>query len=793
MLANRRRSNNSRFGYYLGFYSRKNPTDGNYRMYWQFPGNKDVEHVTLGTKNGEAVPALIAAFVMLLGRNDSDKANDPHVVAVVRHLVETLKGDNSGSAKSRRSNLKRFTQLLNENYPDVTMSQFTRGMQKKLIAKMTPRWDVHAVRQCMVSFGAAVTYACEKDDDNNIFSDHWVDVVMSRKIICALIDRDPPEVMNWHPDPAGMAQVLRELRHNESARRLAFLALYTGLRPSHILELNQRMIKSVFDTNILDTRCLRETATDENKKIPGFFRAQLSYIKRRPQLPLPSCIHEEISTWGEGAWVNASYEQIRGSIRAAGDKLGMPLLIPSSFRDFCKGLIEFSGPHLKGPAVPPRQCEIWMGHRVTTKVHSGYGLSHPGGLKEASDAVVHYMKWLDRETGGVLFRQASAKSASANCDNWEADIRPQPVVASEPSTLAAPLPQSSQSVEKHICVSELIDASAKSRDALAGGRVDTDLAEAPACISVEPPPINITDELSGGPQGELAGITGAKVLQKGQIEGFQGLFRRVSDGSENGFWAGEFRRGGSRHVLPNLASWFRITGIEIYETDVASPDKTLRMFVDQRSQTVIDVSEVKARMVTTLGRDPGGWESHSALSKADSGDLGGGPFEYHDPSEPHDPPRGLLELISPYSPLGAVRGVPRWFTEVFVSERGHLAKDEKLDWRFMLRNLQAFFDLNHVRIYEAEFIIGSKLKPLRIFADGLTEQVVSVEHIRQEMRDQLGCDPGGWAEHSSFGMSSTFDVEEFIETTPQRDELDRLYVDEDDFDPTEGTVVIGWH
>lgn len=783
MFSRRTRNIDSRFGYYLGFYSKKNVQDGNYRMYWQFPGNKDVEHVTLGTKDREAVPALIAAFVMLLGRNDSDKANDPHVVAVVRHFVETLKGDNSKTAKSRRSNLKRLTELLIENYPDVTMSQFTRGMQKKLIAKMAPRWDVHSVRQCMVSFGAAVTYACERDDNNNVFSDHWVDVVMSRNTICDLIDRDPPEVMNWHPDPAGMAQVLRELRHNESARRWAFLALYTGLRPSHILELNQRMITSVFDTNTLDTRCLRATATDENKAISGFFRSQLSYIKRRPQLPLPSCIQEEISTWGEGAWVNASYEQIRGSIRAAGDKLGMPLLIPSSFRDFCKGLIEFSGPHLQGPAVPPRQCEIWMGHRVTTKVHAGYGLSHPGGLKEASDAVVHYMKWLDGETGGVLFRQASAKSASANCDNWEADIRPQPVLASEPSTLAATLLQSSQIVEKQMFVSELRDASAKSRDALAGGRVnaDADLAEAPTDLSVELPPINITDELSDGLGGEISGLIGAKLRQAGQFEGSREVFRRVTDGTPKGIWGNEFKRTGARFVLPNLLTWFRVVGIEIYETDTAHLERAQRVFVDQASQTIISASDVKARMIASLGREPRGWRKHSVLAATDGTQPDIGPFEYRDLDRRSPFPRGLLELVTHDSPLGYVRGAPELFREVQVSRRDPPADGGDIDWRFMLKNLQIYFDMAGIAIYDAELTINGQSNCMRFFVQDVTEEVISVEYLREKMIFELGCDPGGWSEHSKLGKPSEFDIDHFIATTSRWEELDEIHA----FDPAE--------
>ncbi|GMA76683.1 hypothetical protein GCM10025880_31000 [Methylorubrum aminovorans] len=778
---------------YRGFYVRHCAEGEIFRMYWHFPGKPDVEHVTLGTDNQSEAEFLVESFVRWLGYDTVNQSRDPLISVVVSRFVQSLPEGKRGAAY--RSQLKWFRELLDEHHPGIKMSELTTGMQHELIVKMASRWEVNSAKTCMVGVASAVNLACEEDHSGNVFSFARPRIVTSKATICELLDLDDPEVRNWHPDPAGMALVLRELASHEAIRRWAFLALYTALRPTHILEVNSRMVSTQFGQHRLDTRRRRETATDANLKIKGFFSSFASYIKRHPQLPIPDPIYQELMTWGEGPWVNLTYNTVQNHVSRAADKLGMPELVPSSFRDFCKALMQCAFAFFGGKDVPDEQRLVWLGHKPKSQVHEGYGLFHQGFLRDGAEAVVHYMMWLDKESGGALFRHVSAKSVSASYEVPEADIRlstpspacPAPDIAQlqEPGAATETL-QKNNAVDKAGVGDRVASTGEKLADASGS-------AERPNGLSIHPPRVHRTDELSDGLRGELARLNGAKLLQRGQIEGFQGVFRRVSDGSEMGIRAGEFQRSGSKHVLPNLACWFRITGIEIYETEVASRDEAVRMFVDQLSQTVIDVSEVKARMVASLGRDPGGWETHSALSEADSGELGGGPFEYRDLNEPHDPPRGLLGLVLPHSPLGAVQGVPRWFKEVFVSERGRLAKGEKLDWRFMLRHLQAFFDLRQIRIYEAEFIISGQLCPLRLFANGLSEKTVSVEYIKQEMLDQLGCDPGGWAEHSSLGKRSTFDVEEFIFTTSMKDELDRLYVDEDDFDPTEGTDIIGWH
>ncbi|CAO4145423.1 hypothetical protein LPLAFNJD_LOCUS1937 [Methylorubrum aminovorans] len=647
------------------------------------------------------------------------------------------------------------------------------------------------------ALSSAVRDACTKDKKGHIFCIHRQKIYMNKKEVCSLLRKPMPKSKNWSPDFNGMAAIMRELLsyNHEGVRRWAILALYTACRPDAITEFNRTMIESNWGKHIFKSARDEETAVikpQDSEDYEAFLQAD---NKRRPTLPLPQMLYDEFMTWGDGLWVDIKAETVRNYIVRAREKLGMPELWPSTFRDFVPVAMRHVHVWLNGAEVSINEAEIWQGHAVASEQHMRYGFFDPDYLRTAAAAVEHYMQWLDRECDGKLFCRITGGSATAESASEEDDIAIDE--GTEASAACRQAEPAAAAIKRQI---QFVDSSLTTAQAEAHAPCMTWLAPpTEGCENAAEPFIqakptrHVADELSSGLRGKLAGLTGAKLLQKGQIEGFQGLFRRVSDGSERGIWTGEFQRSGSRHVLPNLASWFRVTGIEIYEMEVASPDKAVRMFVDQASQTVIDVSEVKVRMLASLGRDPGGWASHSSLSKADGCKLGSGPFEYRDLNEPHDPPRGLLELVAPHSPLGTVTGVPRWFKEVFVSEHGDLAKSEKLDWRFMLRNLQAFFDLNHIRIYEAEFIIGMQLKPLRIFADGLTEKTIPVEHIRQEMFDQLGCDPGGWAEHSSFGGSSTFDVEAFISTTSMKDELDRLYVDGDDFDPTEGTDIMGWH
>lgn len=776
ILTSRRKNKATRFGEYLGFYSKPRRANEMYRMYWQVPGNKDVEHITLGTRDEVLAQTLIFAFVTYIGQNESDKKNDPHVTAVITHYINNSPVAQKGS--SRRNHLLRLNELINENYPEITMSTLTRGMQKKLIAKMTPRYDVHSARNTMTGFGAAVTFACNRDDDHLIFSDEWVDVVMSRRTICDLIDRDPPEVRNWHPDPAGMARVIRELADNESVRRWIFLALFTALRPSHIFEMNARMITVELDVSVLDTRRLRNTATDENQKIDDLFRGHASWIKRRPQLPLPDSIRHELLAWGETPWVDANYDVILNAVKGAARKFEMPLLIPSSFRDFSKALIQYAYPYIGGPEVPFEQSEMWLGHRVTSKVHEGYGRFHPNYLRQATDAVMFYMRWLDKESGGVLFRQVPANSVSANSDEPEDGIPSQPAplepsgvpsnIVSRPTVSVKKLPEDKGLVEKVVLQ--------KTEPAVCAVVVSNNPAEAPTRSSAAPLENHMADDLHPGSRGELAGLHGSKLLQTGHIEGFHGVFRRVTDGRECGIWGDEYPQDGARYILPDLPSWFQVAGIEIYDTVASSTDATLiRVFIDKSNQTVIDKVEVARRMKASLNCSIAGWENHACdlltcYSKSSQGAL-----EYRDPNEPYDPPRGLLELLGQQSKRQGIQGMVGNFVEVIDEDWEPLQRGTKLDWRYMLRNMKAFFDLNHLRVYEVDLIVFGNRQPTRLFVDALTEKLVSVDEVRATMLDRLGCDPGGWERHSSFGDVCDFDFEGFIATTPKAGALDELH------------------
>lgn len=84
-------------------------------------------------------------------------------------------------------------------------------------------------------------------------------------------------------------------------------------------------------------------------------------------------------------------------------------------------------------------------------------------------------------------------------------------------------------------------------------------------------------------------------------------------------------------------------------------------------------------------------------------------------------------------------------------------------------------------------------RPFRFFVDGLTEKIIPVETVRKRMFDDLGCDPGGWAEHSRYNAATDFDVERFISTTSQIDAAKRFSMHQFTPDDANDSPVLGWH
>ncbi|TXN07503.1 hypothetical protein FV222_02240 [Methylobacterium sp. WL103] len=756
-----------------GFYIKHLRPSENYRMYWQLPEKGDVDHVTLGTKDRHEAEDLVMSFVFSLGYNDSPLASDPNVSVVISRFIDTLRNDESG--QTRKSSLTRLKSIINEEYPGVTMSQLSPNMQHEIIKKMAPKWGVHAARNCMVAFATAVRSACTKDGDNNIFSLERPVIILNRGIICDLLDLDDPEPQNWHPDPETMALVLREVSNNEPVRRWMFLALYTAMRPSHIFELNSRMIRTNFGSHVFDARRRRVTATDKNAATMGFFRNTAANIKRRPQLPFPLMIYDEMSSWGDDQWITISYEAVRTEIARIATKLNQPLLIPSSFRDFCNSLIECSSPHIGGPDVPRIQAELWLGHRVTSEVHAGYGRFHQGFLRDAAEAVVLYMKWLDRESGGVLFRQVSAKSASEEDGILGDGIRAVQLTTAMLQAMPPELRQDMEDPKKRLKYRQML----ASNEMENGGSeahweaVRHELENGSRRAKTDTPKINIGDQFRREPIGETTDLVGQKLLETGLIRGFEGDFRRVTDGRVCEIWAGDYPRVGSKYVLPTIGAWFRAAGIEIFDTDLHSVETPQRrLFVEKISGKIISLSDVQARMGTSLGQIPKGWENHSDDLGANGGANKAVKLEYRDPSEPSDFPRGLLELVGSETPLGHIEGVPVWFKEITLGDPQPLIRGERADWRYVLRNLQVFFDLNTIRIFDAGVNIGGRTIYMRFFADMYSEKLVDQSIVRNIMISEIGCDPGGWADHSSVTVMSDFDVEHFIATTPLAADLD---------------------
>lgn len=681
-----------RLFHWNGYYIKRRRSDENFRIYWQSPGSDDLDHFSLDTKDLQKASDLVVAFVNYLAHDASGRAGDPEVVSVIRRYLDSEKGQRTTEGK--RSHLKRYIKLINDNLNGVKMSEFTSGMQKDLIRSMAAFWAPHTVRTCMTAFSAAVTYACQEDDTGTVFCKvRRPPIVLNLKAICNLLKADLPKELDWHPELDEMALVLKELSRNEGVRRWAFLALFTALRPGHIRELNSRMLDNKVGGRVLDTRRSRDTAADQYNHQDELFQLMSDDVKRRPVLPLPDLFYGELASWGEGLWVNVSASTIDNYISQAASKLNLPELMPSSFRDFCMTFIRNAHVFFEVPMVDVVESEIWFGHRVASKVHSGYGRYDRGYLKGTSVAVLTYMKWLDEASGGTLFRGVSAGSGVEGAEFGSGDIRAVRIICEQPMTAAAIRSEKLKQLKNLSEQKVLADEQTGFDEASEPGETaaDDNFVPAPERTVPSVPSIPIREEWQAVSRGELAGLTGAKVLKTGQIEGFQGTFRRVSDGREPGIWADEFKRVGSKYVLPTLESWFRVTGIEIYETDPTTPGSAVRVFVEWSSQTVMSTADVKSRMVASLGRDPGGWVDHSKVRKVDASGPPPGPFEYRDLDELPDLPRGLLDIVGAHSPLGAVSGVPGWFREVPSMPFEPPSSYEQLDWRHLLRNLQLFF------------------------------------------------------------------------------------------------------
>jgi hypothetical protein len=287
-------------------------------------------------------------------------------------------------------------------------------------------------------------------------------------------------------------------------------------------------------------------------------------------------------------------------------------------------------------------------------------------------------------------------------------------------------------------------------------------------------------------------LAGKTVENVGLIDGVQGRFRQVSYKPVTPFpHLSEYESAGSKYLLPNLDAWFQIARIAVLDAELLIEYEVVpsRIFVDMDSQAVVTTEAVRERMIADLGRDPGGWERHSAVQAAANILQADGPIEYQDPTQPHYPPRGLQHVVGRHLGYqGIIESVQGEFRVVPMAPGAPLAAGETFGWRYYLRNLPTWFEHNQIEPFEANVSIGGRIVPARLFADLITERLLDTDAVRELLQGSLGCDPGGWEMHSSMGERSYFDIEHFIATTPLRDQLD----EPEDLDPEQWTPVKLW-
>ena len=774
-----------------GHYIKERAEDENFCRYWYVEEDKRTHRKTLGTKDFEEAKKRLRQIVFSLGDDKAGRGGDPLVVAVMANKRDKL----VGRKHSWRCQLERLIKATNETLPGIKMSELTGEKQDQLILSVKDRWDVNSVRNALKALSSSVTDACRPDKKGHIFSAHRPKINMKIEDICVLLRRPKPKPKNWSPDFPGMARIVRDLLsyNHEGVRRWVILALYTGCRPDAITEFNHLMIESSWNKHIFRSERNEETSvikpmSDDDYRI--FLQAD---NKRRPVLPLPQFFYDEFVTWGDGLWVGIAVDTVRGYLERTALKLNMPELWLSTFRDFLPVAMRHTHIWLDGREVSINETEIWQGHDVASPQHMRYGYFDPDYLRTAADAVELYVRWLDGQCDGKLFRRVTVGSATAGSITAVDDIASKEDAGVQAAGCldVVELPPEEPAIDNALSDLEIdaSDADAAPKSGLPVVPLST--KDDPLRLILPEVASHGADDWHRGSPRETTGLAGLRMHETGQIEGFKGLFRRVTDGREGGIWGDEFKRVGAKHVLPNITAWFRVEGIQIYDTDVSCKDiQPTRLFIDTAKFIVIDVSEISARMIVSLGRELVGWRDHSSLLEASSEYNNKSALEYRDPREEGQIPRGLLELIGPHSVLGNVRDIPRWFEEVPVVPIQQPLKGNKIDWRYMLRNLQCFFDINHIGVYEADLRINRELRRMRLFADSHTEKVLEVAYVRSVMLAQLGCDPGGWAEHSSKNEVSNFNVEEFICTTPLAACLDKS----DKFEGDDGfDIAVGWH
>ena len=276
--------------------------------------------------------------------------------------------------------------------PNLQISELSYAYQKRMILRVSSKWKPNTIKGIMRLLNATVRHACKEDDNRNIFSAHCPPVMSSVSEICEFLEVPEPKPDNWCPGMEGMAQVLKIIQHHEPSRRWAILAIYSGGRSSAVANAAIDQFETSFDETTFNLLKKDEIATS----------------KRRSRIPVIDMVMDEVRSWGPGPWIGAA-DTVAGYIQNARDELNMPLLKPSSFRDFTTSVLKNAHKRFGVERVWREERMVWLGHAAENVVHEDYGGMDADYLESAAIAMQACMLDLDRRSGGAIFRRVTAE------------------------------------------------------------------------------------------------------------------------------------------------------------------------------------------------------------------------------------------------------------------------------------------------------------------------------------------------------------------------------------------------
>lgn len=365
---------------------------------WNDPAIGDRRRLSLRTPDFAEAQRRLVRFIEGGGRDYERTGGDPLVRDVVLAYLDLPRKRESWASAWRT-----LLATLEEVAPSVTMSGLVGEVQKEMIRTLHCRpMGPKSIANIMILLSAATRWARTPDDRGRILSAHRYPVLCSVPGICAFLDVPEPGPRNWHPTPDEMATALVALAHNEPFRRLCVLMLLLACRT---------MAAATATRAQLDLRYGLYHVNPDGRRQTN---------KRRPVLPLPPRALAELAAWPEEEWVGLNSRTIQGRFVAVRERIGLPQLVSSSFRDYMATALRHAHIDFDVPPVPGEQVEMWLGHRVSITppgerlarrglggtIHERYGLFSPEYLAAARLAVGTILDDLDRRTGGLLARFA---------------------------------------------------------------------------------------------------------------------------------------------------------------------------------------------------------------------------------------------------------------------------------------------------------------------------------------------------------------------------------------------------